>query len=192
MFSVGQIFGILILGLTVVAPGLALGGFHGGTSWSVFAWLCVSLPGGAIGGLLLAPKHRISGAIGGIIGAPCALMALYLYSRNRDVIFRAEASLISFLGGLPGFGVFFVLRLISDLVFPAPREKEYDDEDDDDQRRDRIYDKDDEDDRPRKRKRRDDDDDDDEDEDERPRSRKRRDDDEDERPRARRRRHEDD
>ena len=112
---------------------------------------------------------------GGIIGAPCALLALYLYSRNRDVIFRAEAGLISFLGGLPGFGVFFVLRLISDMVFPAPREKDYDDEDDDDyRRRDRIYDEDDEeDDRPRKRKRRDDDDDE-EDEDERPRSRKRR------------------
>jgi hypothetical protein len=179
MFSVGQIFGLLILGFTVVAPGLALGGFQGGTDWSLLGWLCVSIAGGAVGGFLLAPKHRISGAIGGMIGAPFSLLALYLYSRGRQQMFRAEAGLISFLGGLPGFGVFFVLRLISDALFPAPR-KDQDDDDDED--------------RPRRRRNRRSDEDDDE-EDERPRSRRRRSeeedeedekDEEDERPRSRR------
>ncbi len=182
MFSLGQILGILILGFTVVSPGLALGGFEGGTDWSILGWLCVSIVGGFFGGFLLAPKHRISGAIGGMLGAPCALLALYLYSRGRQQMFRAEAGLISFLGGLPGFGVFFVLRLISDAVFPARREDDYDEDEEDEQprrrkrRRDEEDDEDEaeEDERPRSRRRQRDEDEEDEDEDEPPRSRRRR------------------
>src|SRR5205823_4514421 len=67
--TIGQIIGSLIMGLTVMAPGLSLAGFHGGTAWPILGWVCVSIVGGFLAGLLLAPKHRFAGAVGGMIAA---------------------------------------------------------------------------------------------------------------------------
>ena len=188
--SVGQIIGGIILVFTGIIPGLSLGGFHGGTGWSILAWLAVSLVGGFVAGLLIAPSHRIAGAVGGMIGAPLGMLALYLYSSRRETMYRAEAFIIWLIGALPGLGIYFVLRLLIDLVFPVRGADDYDDEDERPRRRKKKrraeVDEEDEveDDRPRSRRLRDEDD-----EEERPR--RRRQDDDDDRPR-RRRRYEDD
>jgi hypothetical protein len=141
--------------VTAIVPGLALAGFHGGTAWPVLGWLCVSTIGGFVGGFLIAPSHRLAGAVGGMLGAPLGLLALYFYGRNRVSMFRAEAFVVFLVGSLPGVGLYFVLRLLTDVLFPkdeSPRRSrnrlDSDDDDDDD-------DDDDEDDEPR-RKRRDD------------------------------------
>jgi hypothetical protein len=196
-FSIGQAVGTVLIVMTSLVPGAALAGFHGGTAWSLLVWLPVSMLGGGLGGLLMARSHRIAGAVGGMFAGPMSLMAVYLYARNRDRMFRSEVVIIGMVASLPGLGIFFILRLLTDLIFP-PRPREEDEP---------IYRRDE--DRPRRR-RRDRDDDDDDEFDDGPRTRRRsyddgdeiddmsprrrrRDDDEDEpddRPR-RRRRHDD-
>lgn len=130
-FTVGQWIGTFVLLLSSAVPGLALAGFHGGTAWSLVGWLFVSVIGGPIGGALLSPGHRFAGAVGGMIGAPLGLLALYFYARGRERVFRAEGVIIWLLGSLPGLGVFFVLKLLTDAIFPPrrpQREEEYEDD----------------------------------------------------------------
>lgn len=191
--SPGQIVGCLIFGVTVMLPGMTLAGFHGGTGWPILGWVCLSFVGGLVGGLLMTPNHRIAGAVGGFIAAPMGLLALYFYAKDRNVMYRAEAAIVTLVACLPGIGVYFVLRLMTDLMFPARPADDYDDEEEDERpRRKRIRrddDDEDDDDRPRSRRRVRDDEDD---EDERPRKRRRDRDDDDDRPRRRERRDDDD
>jgi len=134
-----------------------------------------------LGGLLMAPSNRFSGAVGGAIAGPMGLLAVYFYARNRQVIYTIESFIVMMIASLPGLGVYFLLRLVGNAMFPPPRPREefYDDDEDD-------YD-----DRPRRSHRRDRDEEDDDEEDDRPRSRRRRDrdeeeDEDDDRPRRRR------
>jgi hypothetical protein len=120
-FTVGQWVGTFIFLFTSTVPGMALAGFHGGTAWSLVIWLPIAALGGLIAGALLAPSHRFAGAIGGLIAGPTGLLALFFYARGRDKMFRAETVIVQLVASLPGLGVFFLLRLITDIIFP-PRD----------------------------------------------------------------------
>ena len=173
--------------------GLPLAGFHGGTALSLLGWSVLAFFGGAIGGLLLAPSNRFAGLVGGAIAGPMGLVAVYFYAKDRQTIHTAETFIVMLIASIPGFGIYWLLRLVGNAMFPPaePRD-DYDDEDDrprgkrrrddeDDEdddgprskRRDRDH-EDDDDDRPR-RKKRGKDDEDDEDDEESPRNRRRRD-----------------
>src|SRR5581483_5645317 len=140
----GQWVGAFLFVLCTTIPGLSLAGFHGGTAWGVLAWLFVATVGGTAAG---------------------ALLALYFYGRDRARIFRAEAAIVQLVASLPGLGIYFILRLLTDAIFPpaAPRRRRAgaDDEDEDDRprrRRGREEEDGSEDDRPRRRRPRDEDD----------------------------------
>lgn len=161
----GQWVGAFLFVLCTTIPGLSLAGFHGGTAWGVLAWLFVATVGGTAAGALLAPGHRLAGAVGGFIAGPTGLLALYFYGRDRARIFRAEAAIVQLVASLPGLGIYFILRLLTDAIFPpaAPRRRRAgeDDEDEDDRprrRRGREEEDGSEDDRPRRRRPRDEDD----------------------------------
>jgi hypothetical protein len=81
--------------------------------------LVVSVTGGFVAGLLLAPSHRIAGALGGMVAAPSILLVLAFYARDRNRMYRAEVVLIALLASLPGLGVYFLLKLFTDALFPA-------------------------------------------------------------------------
>jgi len=174
-FSIGQIIGLIIFGVT--CNGLPLAGFQGGTGWSTLGWIALAFVGGFFGGLLLAPSNRLAGAVGGMIAGPMGLLAVYLYARNRQTVYTAETFIVMMIASLPGLGVYWVLRLIGNALFPPPQPRYDEDDDFDDEMESR----------PRRRRSRDDDDD--EEDDERPRNRRReRDDDEDDdRPKKKRR-----
>ena len=145
----GQIVGGLILAVTAIFPGLALAGFHGGTAWSLLGWLFVAIPGGFVGGLLMVPTHRFAGAIGGMIGSPLGMVALYLYALGRMNIYKVEAVIIWCLGALPGIGTFFVLKFLTNALFPATaktagQSRRHLDDDDDDEEDDEDEDENDE------------------------------------------------
>jgi hypothetical protein len=178
--SIGQTVGILLFVFSAGIPGMHLSGFWSGTSWPLPVWLLISLIGGVAGGALLAPANRIAGAAGGFVAGPLGLLAVYLYAHGRTSIYKMELVLVQGVASLPGFGVYFLVRLLINAIVPTPETTGRG-------RRSRRLDLDDEDDRPQRRRRREEDYDD---EDE-PRSRRRRDDedeDEDEERPARRRR----
>jgi hypothetical protein len=179
-FSIGQIIGMLIFGAT--CNGLPLAGFHGGTGWSVLGWVALAFFGGFVGGLLMAPANRLSGAVGGMIAGPMGLLAVYFYARNRQTVYTAETAIVMLIASLPGLGVYWILRLLGNAIFPPPPQRYDDDDDFDDEedrprrRRSRNRDDDDEDDGPRRhRRRRRDEDEDEEEDDDSPRNRRRRD-----------------
>jgi hypothetical protein len=118
-FTVGKWVGTIILFSSTI-PGLSLAGFRGGTAWSLFIWLPIAAVGGLVGGALLAPSHRLAGALGGLVAAPSGLLALFFYARGRDKMFRAEIVIIQLVASLPGPGVFFLVRLITDALSPPP------------------------------------------------------------------------
>lgn len=174
-FTVGQWIGTFIFLLSTGIPGLWLAGFHGGTSLSIIAWVFVAMVGGTIGGALLDPKHRLAGAAGGFVAGPMGLLSLYFYARNRDRLYRAEAVLVQLIASLPGLGVYFMLRLLTDAIFP-PRKTKHPRQDDDEVEEEQ---------RPRRRRHGDEADADDEDDE--PRGKRRpRDDDDEPRPKPRR------
>ena len=155
-FNLLQFVGGLILAATATVPGVYLSGHPQAPILAIACFLFVAAVGGFVAGLLIAPSHRIAGAIGGMIAGPLALLAEMFYLRGRVAAYRAEVVLIGLLACLPGLGVYFVLRLLTDAI--APPKKPRDDFDEDD------YEDDDYDDRPRRRRRsrrRDDDYDDD-------------------------------
>jgi hypothetical protein len=181
-FTVGQIIGMLIFGVT--CNGLPLAGFQGGTGWAILGWVALAFVGGFFGGLLMAPANRFSGAIGGMIAGPMGLLAVYFYARNRQTVYTAETFIVMLIASLPGLGVYWVLRLIGNAMFPPAQPRYDDDIDEEDEeydrprrrRRDRDEDDDDDDEpRSRRRRRREEEEDDEEDDDESPRNRRRRD-----------------
>jgi hypothetical protein len=117
-FTVGQWVGTFIFILTSTVPGMSLAGFQGGTAWSLAAWLPIAAIGGFISGALLARSHRFAGAVGGLLAGPAGLLAIFFYARGRDRMYRAETVIVQLVACLPGLGVFFLLRLITDAIFP--------------------------------------------------------------------------
>jgi hypothetical protein len=150
--SIGQTIGILLFVFTSGIPGMHLAGFWSGTSLPLPVWLLVAFVGGFVGGLLLASEHRIAGAVGGMIAGPLGLLAIYFYAHGRQSIHTVELVLVQGVASLPGVGVYFVLRLLTDALFPA-----WDDDDKEDGvRRKRRRDRDDDDEeepRPKRRRR---------------------------------------
>jgi hypothetical protein len=208
-FNFVQVLGGMILAATTMIPGQVLANSPNVPVWSYACFLFVAACGGMIAGLLISPSHRVAGMIGGMIAGPLSLLAVMFYLRGRVRVFRVEIVGISLLATVPGLAVYFLLRLITDAIFP-PKERR-------DRYRDEDYDEDEEfddyDDRPRRRRRpRDDYDEDDEDdrrrrrrspdeydedvEDDRPRRGRRSseqdNDEDDDRPRPKRRRRDDD
>jgi uncharacterized membrane protein (UPF0136 family) len=163
-----RLIGLLLLGLTSFLPVLELWR-RDGSIWWLPLLVLIAAVGGLIGGALYAPSHRIAGAVGGLVSGPLVALAVYFFLRDRDKAYRLAVVLVAVLASLPGIGVYFVLRLLTDAIFPPSRM-------DDDSRGD--LDDDYEDDRPRRSRHRDDEDDD------RPRRRRNRD--EDDLPRRRR------
>ena len=145
--TIGRFVGGIVLVLTAMLPGLSLAGLHGRTVWPLLGWLCVSLTGGFLGGLLLAPNNRIAGALGGMVGAPIGMIALYLYARQRTGLYRAEAVVVFLVASSPGWLVFLVVKLLTDAMFPnermPPPRPDLEDEDEEDEEP-----------RPRRRRRR--------------------------------------
>jgi hypothetical protein len=151
--SWGQIIGILLFVGACGIPAMHLAGFYGGTSWSILVWMPISALGGFIGGALLARGHRVAGALGGLVAGPLGLLAIYFYARNRQTIYQLEVMFVQCVAALPGLGVYFLLRLLTDAIFPPNRDensykdpprprprKIYDDEDEDRPRSRRRYD----------------------------------------------------
>lgn len=154
--SVLQIIGLLLFVFTAGIPGLHLAGFYQGTSWPLPIWLLIAAAGGFVGGALLASSHRIAGAVGGVLAGPMGLLAIYLYAHNRTTLHNIEAILVQGVASLPGLGVYFVLALIGNALFPA-RSPNVDELDDDEEprpkRRRYVEEDDDEEPRPKRRRR---------------------------------------
>lgn len=122
-FTIGQWFGVFIFVSSTTIPGMSLAGFQGGTGWPLLVWVPISFIGGLIGGALIAREHRLSGAVGGMIAGPLGLLAIYFFARDRTKMWRAEVVIVQLLASLPGFGAYFILKLISNAIF---RPKPYD------------------------------------------------------------------
>jgi hypothetical protein len=180
-FTIGQWCGAFIFLLSSGIPGLELAR-TGAEASRLAVWFPVAVIGGTIGGALLAPAHRLAGAAGGLIAGPMGLLSIFFYVRaqTRPRIYRAEAAIVQLIASLPGLGVYFVLRLLTDTMFGKSRKKSKrrrrDDDDEEEERPRRRRDEEDEADRRRRPRARDDD----EAEEDRPRRRRRVDDDEDE------------
>jgi hypothetical protein len=157
-FNLLQFLGGLILAATATVPGLYLSDHPKTPILSIVCFLFVAAVGGLVAGALIAPSHRIAGAIGGMIAGPLSLLAVMFYLRGRASHYRAEVVIVGLVAYLPGLGVYFLLRLLTDAIAPPKkrRDRDFDDEDfeDDD------FDDEDYDDRPRRRSRRRRDDDD--------------------------------
>jgi Na+/proline symporter len=190
--NVLQVLGGIVLAATATLPGLFVAGHPRTPVLAMLCMLFAAAAGGLLAGALIAPSHRIAGAIGGMIAGPLALLAVTFYFRGRGSAFRAEVVLVSLIASLPGLGVYFLLQLLTDVLFPRKRRSDFDDEDFDDDdyddfdeddrprrrrsRRDEPYDENCDDDQPRRRRSRRDDLDDDDYDDDRPRRRRPRDD----------------
>jgi hypothetical protein len=128
------IFGATASALTHAAPVAKNPANRASVSINRLAYLEVkwsaSAAGGLVAGLLVAPSHRFAGAIGGMIAGPFALLAVLFYVHGRRVVYRAEAIIVALIACLPGIAAYFVLRLITDAIFP-PRSSDVGDPDDD-------------------------------------------------------------
>src|SRR4051794_8481355 len=148
-----QTVGMLIIVVTAGIPGLHLAGFWSGTSIPLGIWLLVAAVGGIVGGLLMAPDYRIAGAIGGLLAGPLGLLSVFLYCRGRESVHNVELVFIPGIGSLRGVGFYFLMRLLTDPLFPPP-EADEEDERPRRKRRKKVEDAEEEEERPRRPRRR--------------------------------------
>lgn len=92
------------------SPALIINGFEVDIVFSWFAAFCCATIGGAVGGLSLCPKPRLSGLIGGILAGNGSLAAVYFYTLHRVTVFSFEIALLLTLGCLPGIGIGWLLK----------------------------------------------------------------------------------
>ena len=122
-FSRLQTLGIILFVFTAGIPGMEQAWNKGvfGLRLDLPTWLLISSVGGAIGGLLLAPRYRPIGAIAGAIAGPCGLLAVYYYVQGRNRVWNLELVALQGVASLPAFGLYWLAtRFLSPLDEEAP------------------------------------------------------------------------
>ncbi|HEU0000963.1 MAG TPA: hypothetical protein VFQ36_08700 [Ktedonobacteraceae bacterium] len=112
-----QQVGLLLLLLSSVLPGLVITGFipdFGVLTYSLSAWIIISIVGGAIAGSLFMNKMKYwyPGSITGILISPGMLIATYYYTLARTHLFSVEIIIPMLLGALPGLCFLFVVNAL--------------------------------------------------------------------------------
>jgi Na+/proline symporter len=118
--SVGQWLGFVLFFLTSALPGLLLSNSQA-TIRSLLLGLVVSAFGGIVSGALIARRLRIAGAAGGLLAGPSGLVALYFYCQGQQQVHKLELVVVQLVASLPGLGVYFILWLFEDFLFPSRR-----------------------------------------------------------------------
>ncbi|MEM7336176.1 MAG: hypothetical protein AAF490_29110 [Chloroflexota bacterium] len=109
-------FAIGVVALTSFLPAMSLSGFLPLDFISDFTQaVLVSTILGGVAGLLYIPGKKISiqGAILGALLNAGILLAIFFYTINRQTILRLELLIPIFIGAIPGFGLYAILRKLS-------------------------------------------------------------------------------
>lgn len=80
----------------------------------------IAIISGAVGGAFCGQTYPVPGALGGIVGSVGALFAAAMVLSQVDSIRNGTITLVALAGSLPGFGLFFVLAVIQDMLYPPP------------------------------------------------------------------------
>ncbi|MEQ8789384.1 MAG: hypothetical protein RIC55_24030 [Pirellulaceae bacterium] len=86
--------------------------------WPEAVYYAIMVVAGAVGGLLMAERHRFAGLVGGAIAGPGSIFAVALHLGSTDETWNFICVLLAAIGALPGIGVYWVLRLLQDALLP--------------------------------------------------------------------------
>jgi hypothetical protein len=118
--SAGQMIGGLLLGLAIAFCGLEMvpGWRIFNLEWPRSTFYAIMAGAGAVGGLLLAPKYRLPGLLGGLVGGPSSLFAVALLLDHMNWTHKLILMLVALVGAVPGIIVYNVLRSVQNTYFP--------------------------------------------------------------------------
>lgn len=117
-----QGIGILIFIALCGFPAMEMTGFGFGLPITLPIALLCAIIGGAVGGAMVCPRPIAAGLIGGLIAGPVGLVAIFLYTLNRQEVWNVELALVQGIASLPGVGVGILIKklLAADPQAPNP------------------------------------------------------------------------
>ena len=111
-----QTLGYIILIASCGFTALEQGGFGFGINLSLKTCLIIATVGGAVGGMFLDIRRWWAALIGGAVAGPCGLLFLSWYLTGRNQVWTLELVLVQGIASLPGYGLYWLLRLLGPKV----------------------------------------------------------------------------
>ncbi len=93
-----------------------------GLNWSLATYGFITAIAGAASGWVSRSGYRVPGLIAGSLAGPGAILAMYLLMQKAQLVPIPFVLLAILVGMLPAFGLYKVLEIVQDNIFP-PRPK---------------------------------------------------------------------
>ena len=126
METTGSKIGAGIFGIALVFCSMEMVEGWGilGLDWPPGVFYGITAVSGLVAGVLCGGRYIVPAVFGFMIGGVGALYAIACVLERVNTMHSVILVLVGFVGGLPGAGIYFVLKFLQDQVLPPEKSAE--------------------------------------------------------------------